>query len=254
MTAASLGLAISCADQAGPFQTIPYPGRRWCKETKACQIDYEYIRNGTAKLMTLFLPATGEVRVKGTRRCRNVDLHPWMKEQLSALLQTLPVGEVTDEQNRAQWKRWQEGLTRPITLPQKLPRLRMLLVLDNLAGHRSSEFVLWLFAHGIMPLYTPLSGSWLNMAESIQRILKQRALAGTHPKTPEQIIEWLEATARGWNRDPTPFEWGGKRKERRARSQIRRQNVGGSYAYTRRSMRQSKSLLQKWRQLNQMTH
>jgi len=28
-----------------------------------------------------------------------------------------------------------------------------------------------LFEHGIMPLYTPLSGSWLNMTESIQRIL-----------------------------------------------------------------------------------
>jgi hypothetical protein len=26
--------------------------------------------------------------------------------------------------------------------------------------------VLWLVAHGIMPLYTPLSGSWLNMAEA----------------------------------------------------------------------------------------
>ncbi|MFK7844326.1 MAG: transposase [Rhodothermales bacterium] len=172
------------------------------------------------------------------------------------MLQTLPLaaGEVTHEQNRAQWKRWQEGLTRPITLPQELPRLRMLLVLDNLAGHRTAEFVLWFFAHGIMPLYTPLSGSWLNMAESIQRILKQRALAGTHPKTPEEIIEWLEAAARGWNRDPTPFEWGGKRKERRARSRIRRQKIGGSYAFTRRSMRTSKTLLQKWQRLNHMTH
>jgi transposase len=37
---------------------------------------------------------------------------------------------------------------------------------------------LWLCAHGIMPLYTPLGGSWLNMAESIQRILKRRALEG----------------------------------------------------------------------------
>ena len=24
-------------------------------------------------------------------------------------------------------------------------------------------------------------------------------------------IAWLEATARAWNREPTPFEWGGKR-------------------------------------------
>jgi len=47
-------------------------------------------------------------------------------------------------------------------------------------------------------LYTPLGGSYLNMAESIQRILKRRALDGQHPKTPEEIIAWLEAAARGW--------------------------------------------------------
>ena len=32
------------------------------------------------------------------------------------------------------------------------------LVLDNLAGHKTPEFVLWLFAHGIMPLYTCSAG------------------------------------------------------------------------------------------------
>lgn len=45
------------------------------------------------------------------------------------------------------------------------------------------------------------------MAESIQRILKRWGLEGHHPQTPEQITEWLEAAARGWNADPTPFEW-----------------------------------------------
>jgi len=50
-----------------------------------------------------------------------------------------------------------------ITLPECLPPLRMLLVLDNLTGHRTPAFVLWLFAHGVMPLYTPLGGSWLNL-------------------------------------------------------------------------------------------
>jgi len=254
--AADLGLVTCCADQAGPFQTLAYPGKRWCKETKAVRIEHEYVRNGTAKLMTIFRPATGEVRVKGTRQCRNVELHPWMKRELTAIVKLLPVlnDELDAEENRLQWQRWQQGLTRPITLPQELPQLRILLVLDNLAGHRTPEFVLWLFAHGIMPLYTPLSGSWLNMAESIQRILKERALAGTHPQTPEQIIEWLEGAARGWNRDPTPFEWGGKRQQRRERSRLRRQKLGGSYACTRRSVRHSKISLQKWRQLNQMTH
>ena len=206
--------------------------------------------------MTIFHPATGELRAKGTRRCRNEDLHPWMKGELSALLKERPLSEETlsEQENRAQWQRWQQGLTEPITLPEKLPRLRMLLVLDNLAGHRTPAFVLWLFEQGIMPLYTPLSGSWLNMAESIQRIVKQRALAGTHPQTPEQIIEWLEAAVRGWNRDPTPFEWGGKRQERRQRSRIRRQKLGGSYAYTRRSLRRSKTRLEQWQRLNQLTH
>ena len=54
----------------------------------------------------------------------------------------------------------------------------MLLVLDNLKGHKTPAFVHWLMEHGVMPLYTPIAGSWLNMAESIQRIIVRRALAG----------------------------------------------------------------------------
>jgi hypothetical protein len=117
----------------------------------------------------------------------------------------------------------------------------MLLVWDNLAGHLTPELVLWLFAHGIMPLYTPLGSSWLNMTESIQRILVRRALEGQHPTTAAQIIDWLEAVARGWNRDPTPFEWGGKRAARRTRSRERRHTLGGSGAWTRRPIRRRRN-------------
>ena len=127
-------------------------------------------------------------------------------------------------------------MTEPITLPEALPRLRMLLVWDNLKGHLTPALVLWLFAHGIMPLYTPLSGSWLNMAESVQRILTRRALEGEYPQTPEEIIAWIEATARGWNRDPTPFIWGGKRRARRARARARRHRLAGSGACAARSL------------------
>ena len=90
--------------------------------------------------------------------------------------------------------------------------------------------MLWLFDHGIIPLYTPLGGSWLNMAESIQRILERRALEGQQPENPTEIIDWLEAAARGWNRQPTPFIWGGKRAARRCRSRQRRYALGGSGA------------------------
>lgn len=190
-------------------------------------------------MLTLFHPQDGQVRVKGVTSATNAVLHPWLKEELGAVLATLP--KAVDEQvcaaNRAEWLVWQEGLTQPITLPQKLPPLRMLLIWDNLAGHTTLEMVLWLFSQGIMPLYTPLSGSWLNMTESVQRILKRRALEGQHPQTAEEIITWLEATARGWNRNPTPFIWGGKRALRRVRRRARGHVAGGSGACARQPVR-----------------
>jgi DDE superfamily endonuclease len=253
---ATLGLATWCEDEAGPFQTVPYAGVSWQLETKGRPLEHEYIRNGTAKLMTLFCPATGEVRVRGTRSCTNKVLHHWMQEELLTTLAALPVGEDTlsPEENRQQWEQWQEGLTTRITLPSELPRLRLLLVMDNLTGHRTPSLVLWLFAHGVMPLYTPLGGSWLNMGESIQRILKRRGIDGQHPQTPDEIVAWLEAAARGWNAAPTPFEWGGKRALRRQRSRERRHGVGGSYAFTRRPIRRSKTVVEQWQQACQTTH
>ena len=79
-----------------------------------------------------------------------------------------------------------------------------------------------------MPLYTPIGGSWLNMAESVQRIIVPRALAGQHPTSAQQIISWLEQTVAGWNTKPTPFVWNGKRRRRRERARLRR--LGGSGA------------------------
>jgi hypothetical protein len=232
-------VALACQDEAGPYQTVPYAGTTWAAAGHPAHQPHEYLRTGTAKLLTLFRPATGRLWVQGVPRCPNAVLHPWLKANVTALLADLPDPEpVTDPQaTRACWTRWQAGLQVRITLPVDLPPLRLLLVWDNLAGHHTPELVLWLFAHGVMVLFTPLSGSWLNMAESIQRILLRRALAGQHPQTPEQIIAWLEATARAWNADPTPFTWGGKRAARRVRARQRRHALGGSGACSARSFR-----------------
>jgi hypothetical protein len=230
-------LPVWTEDEAGPYGTLPYPGSHWHPVGHPVHHPHEYVRAGTAKQLTLFHPASGEVRVKGVRSGANAILHPWLKAELTAILATLPEPDVLPlEENRRCWQHWQEDLTIRITLPQELPPLRMLLVWDNLTGHYTVELILWLFDHGIMPLFTPLGGSHLNMAESIQRILKRRALDGQHPKTPEEIIDWLEATARAWNREPTPFEWGGKRRGRRQRARERRHALGGSGAYTRRPL------------------
>jgi hypothetical protein len=63
--------------------------------------------------------------------------------------------------------------------------------------HLMPALMLWLFTPGIMPLDTPLGGRWLNRIESVQRILRRRALAGEHPPSSAEIIVCLEAAARG---------------------------------------------------------
>ena len=138
------------------------------------------------------------------------------------------------------WTRWQNGLKIKFTLRKKPPALKMLLVMANLAGHKNGDLVNWMVDHGIMPLYTPISGSWLNIAESMQNILVQRGLSGNHPRTNTEIIEWLEATAKGWNHNPTPFVWGGARALRRKRSRHRQHALGKSGACTRKPVKKLK--------------
>jgi hypothetical protein len=221
------GVAVWCQDEAGPYQTMPVPGQTWEPMGKARCQPHEYERTGTAKLLTLFHPATGQLRAQGVTSAANAVLHPWLQAELEQVLAALPA-VTTPEADRpplAQWQTWEEWPS-----PHGSP-LRLILVWDNLAGHLSAELVIWLYQHGILPLYTPLSGSWLNMAESLQRILGRRALSGQHPQTPAQIITWLEETVAGWNAAPTPFTWHGKRYERRQRARARRhQRLAGSGA------------------------
>ena len=234
----AMGLSVWCADQAGPFQTVPHPGPSWRPECEPARQPHEYLREGTAKVLTLFHPKDGQVRLAGVTSCTNAVLHPWLRRELTAVLEGLPAAPPgADGTARVAWERWQDGLTVKPTLLSELPPLRMLLVLDNLAGHKTAAFVCWLFAHGIMPLYTPISGSWLNMAESIQRVLKRRALGGQYPANPNEIMERFVGVANRWNEAPTPFVWGGKRAARRKRERERRHAVGGSGAFTRQPIR-----------------
>ena len=223
--AEAAGIPVWCQDEAGPYQAIPQSGASWQPVSRPARQPHAYVRGGTAKLLTLFRPATGEVRAKGVTTATNAVLHPWLQEELSAVLATLPPVIPSDHERPApaRWATWLGHEPRAL-----LPPLRLLLVWDNRAGHLSWAIVTWLFAHGVMPLYTPISGSWLNMAEAVQRILVGRALAGQYPQSQNELITWLEETAVGWNAAPTPFVWDGKRRQRRQRARQRR--LGGSAA------------------------
>src|SRR4051812_23126662 len=102
-----------------------------------------------------------------------------LRERLSAILAELPPPGSSQAvaATPAAWAVWQAGLTTPFTLPEDLPPLRLLLVWDNLTGPKTPDLVLGLCAHGVMPLSTPVGGSWLNMAES-DRACAQAPRAG----------------------------------------------------------------------------
>ena len=214
---------------------------------------HEYMREGTAKLMTLFHPATGKVRVKGVLGTPNKVLHPWLQQQIEEVLKGLPAAsDLPAEPDN--WLQWQQGLCGRIASAEHLPRLRMLLIMDNLSGHLTPSFVLWLFEHGVLPLYTPIGGSWLNLAESMQHILVQRALAGQYLQTPAAIIENLECAAQAWNRNPTPFVWGGPRQGRRRRARERMHRLAASGACVLRPLRRSRPVMAQFHPPCRMTH
>jgi transposase len=221
----SWGVPLWCQDEAGPYQAIPQAGQSWQPVGKPALLPHEYLRGGTAKLLTLFRPATGLVRARGVTQSTNAILHPWVQQEVRALLATFPPPVLLTHTCplRPLWAAW---LDRDPAGP--LPPLRLILVWDNIVGHTSPALLAWLTAHGVLPLYTPLSGSWLNLAESVQRILIRRALSGQHPATAQEIIMWLEDTVAGWNAAPTPFVWDGPRRRRRERARLRR--LGGSAA------------------------
>ena len=234
-TAETRGIPLWCEDEAGPYQAIPHPGTSWQPVGCPAHRPHEYLRGGTAKLLTLFRPATGEVRAQPVAHAPNTVLHPWLQQEVTALLVDLPpIPDPTAPGRQAADWWWGEG--DPPAWLAALPPVRLLLIWDNLAGHRTSILVEWLVAHGVWPLPTPLGGSWLNLAEAIQRILVRRALAGQHPTTVQAIMTWLTDTVAGWNADPTPFAWGGTRAARRQRARERRYALGGAAGYTRRPL------------------
>jgi hypothetical protein len=94
-------------------QAIPQPGASWQPEGHPAVQPHEYERGGTAKLLTLFRPATGKIRAKGVVSATNAVLHPWLKGELLALLneieQQSPAEGLPPEEERplyAQWKTW----------------------------------------------------------------------------------------------------------------------------------------------------
>ncbi len=149
-------------DEAGPYQAIPQPGASWQPEGHPALQPHEYERGGTAKLLTLFRPSTGTLRAKGVVSVTNAVLHPWLKEQLSELLAEIekkqPRATLLPESLRPLCAQWETWLGHPLLTPK--PPLRIVLILDNLAGHLSYDLVQWFFEQGVTTYHCAPCAGW----------------------------------------------------------------------------------------------
>ena len=132
--AEACGLPLWCQDEAGPYATRPQPGEHWQPEGQPKQHPHEYLRQGGAKLLTLFRPATGEVRAKGVTSVTNAVLHPWLQEPLLAALEAEEKAKAAEEERTPQplsaeqvkaheWATWVGW-----RLSDRYPPLRLILV------------------------------------------------------------------------------------------------------------------------------
>jgi hypothetical protein len=124
----ALGLAVWTEDEFGPYQAIPQPGRHWRPQGEPLRRPHEYTRGGTARLLALFRPATGELRAVGAYCAANAVLHPWLMQELEAIEERCPpVAEepLPREEVRRIWEHWQEGVCSLLPAPpHPLPPLR----------------------------------------------------------------------------------------------------------------------------------
>ena len=81
-----MGLAVWTQDEAGPIQTVPDAGNSWQEAGRSLRQPHEYVRDSTAKLLTLFHPISGQVRATGVTGCRNPVLHGWLKAEVTSIL------------------------------------------------------------------------------------------------------------------------------------------------------------------------
>ena len=61
-------------------------------------------------MLTRFHPRSGEVRIQGVTSATNAVLHPWLKEQCTAILEIVPPPSAGDVATQtALWQVWQHG-------------------------------------------------------------------------------------------------------------------------------------------------
>ena len=135
--------------------------------------------------------------------------HDYVRHGVTTLFAALNVatGEVTGSiHRRHRATEFKKFLT---TLDNQVPaELKVHLICDNYATHKTDTITKWLAAHPRFHMhFTPTYSSWLNQVERWFALLTDKRLRrGTHTSVAaleKDLRDWIKT----WNQDPRPFAW-----------------------------------------------
>ena len=136
---------VICADEFGPLNLQPRPGRGWFPTGRPARLRATYNRNGGVRHMLAALDlATGQMFYRFRDR-----------------------------------KRWREFLAFLKQLRDRFPAGKLYVVCDNYGPHKKAEVVAWCQANHIEVVLTPSNASWLNWIESEFTALRYFTLDGS---------------------------------------------------------------------------
>ena len=143
------GGRVICADEFGPLNLQPRPGRGWRPAGHPVRLRASYRRTAGVRHMLAALDlATGQIFYRIRER-----------------------------------KRWREYLAFLKLLRQRWPAGKLYLIVDNFAPHKYPDVTTWAAASDTELVYLPTNSSWLNWIEPEFAALRYFALNGTDHRT-----------------------------------------------------------------------
>jgi transposase len=162
------GGRVICADEFGPLNLQPRPGRAWRPARHPVRLRASYNRTSGVRHMIAALDlATGQITYRIRAR-----------------------------------KRWQEFLAFLTLLRARWPGQTLYVIADNFSPHKHPNVTSWATAHRVELVFLPTYSSWLNWIEPEFAALRYFALNGTDHRTHAEqghaiagYIRWRNARA-----------------------------------------------------------
>jgi len=164
-----VGGRVICADEFGPLNLQPRPGRGWRPAGHPVRLRASYRRTAGVRHMLAALDlATGQIFYRIRER-----------------------------------KRWREYLAFLKLLRQRWPAGRLHVIADNFSPHKHPEVTGWAAAHDVDLVFLPTYSSWLNWIEPEFAALRYFTLNGTDHRTHAEqgdaiarYLRWRNARAK----------------------------------------------------------